>query len=554
MKAKNRPKTQAAEAAWLSSLKVQTAILAVTLVVAAILLFARLGQYTLWDDESLSALAARGVLRTGDTSILMDHGNIVAARAGLHVRDFCDRGMPPLPAYVTAASFAVLGQSAWIARLPSAVMGLATIALILFWARREGTLFLLLMALGLIGNVSMLLFARQCRYYAMAMLFSTAIVLIYARARPTTRNLLALAALSSLLFSCQYLNYIALYLCLAVDYVFWRRKEWPLTWRGALCLFGPQIVINGLVGWIWNPFSTQLREYEAHSGLFDRFVLAFWYWRDTNAAEFDALIVVLAALGVGIVQRRMGLVRGCVALAIFITAMGLISEQPISITSLADIRYVAPIIPLAIVLEAGAICALLGRWPWLAVGAAVLVFGTNLFNGGPLLDRGFHSTICDYVGELVHPVPEPYTPTADWINANVPEGESVWVLPDYSAYPLMFRAPRAVYAWQLDWPPRPDFAQLPAIHFKGQQPPDYLVAFGPFLGQMEQAMQAWDRPDVHYDNVATLPVFWKDLYRPELFWRTFTPVPGFDPNSQAVYIFKRTNPPIVAPTHPPAAR
>jgi hypothetical protein len=132
----------------------------------------------------------------------------------------------------------------------------------------------------------------------------------------------------------------------------------------------------------------------------------------------------------------------------------------------------------------------------------------------------------------------------------VPEGKSIWVLPDYAAYPLMFHAPRAVYAWQLPWPPRADFARLDPVNFQGLQAPDYLVAFGPALGEMARTLQSWNRPDVRYQPVATLDVFWKDTYRPELMWRTFAPITGFDPKTQAIYIFERVSP-TPNPLNPP---
>jgi len=211
----------------------------------------------------------------------------------------------------------------------------------------------------------------------------------------------------------------------------------------------------------------------------------------------------------------------------------------------ADVRYISAIIPLAIALEVGALLVLFERRTILALGAALIVFGTNLLNGGLFLDSGFRSTILNYAGELLHPPPDPYTPTAEWINEHVPENNSIWVLPDYATYPLMFQSPRALYAWQLNyWHPRPDFAGLPLIHFKGQEPPDYLIAFGPSMNEMVQALQTWNRPDVTYEQVATINVFWRDLYRPELFWHIFKPITNFDTNSQAVYIFQRIKPPI----------
>jgi hypothetical protein len=523
------------------------ALIAGALVVLGALLFCRLGHYALWDDETMNGLVAKGVLRTGDTSVVMDHGNIVAYRGGILLRDLHDRSLPPLATYITASSFWLFSVNAWAARAPFALIGLATFALLLYGARRESLTALAVLGIGLIGNVSLILFFRQSHYYAPTILFSTAVLYFYWQGRPSPGTLLAIAGLSSLLFVSNYMDYAALYAGLAVDYVLWGRKKWPPAWSSAVLLFGPQIIVNGAAALVWNPLKTGFGAYQGANTILDRLALYYWCWRDADQCEFFALPVMGLAFAVGFYTRRAWLVRGCLGIFVYLTVIACISPQLVKLTSVADVRYLVAIIPLAIVLEAGAICALCGRHAWLAVVAAVLVFGTNLCNGGPLLFDGVQSTLASYARELLNPPPEPYTPTADWINANVPDGESIWVLPDYSTYPLMFRAPRALYAWQLDWPPRPDFAQLPAIHFRGQVPPDYLVAFGPFVGQMAQTLQSWNRPDLRYEQVATLPVFWHDLYRPELFWRSFTPVTGFDPNQYGVHIFKRTSPPIVAP-------
>jgi hypothetical protein len=522
------------------------AVIAAGLVVMAGLLFVQLGHYALWDDETMVGLVAKGVMRTGDTSVLMDHGNVVAFRGGILVRDFCDRSTPPLATYLAAASFSFLGMNAWAARLPFAIFGLATFALILYWARRESWPALLVLIAGLLGNVSLILFFRQCRYFGPTIFFTVAIVFVYWRWKPTPRALLVMVGLSVLLFVSNYMGYLALYVCMAIDYAIWKRKDWPPTWRNGLLLFGPQIILNGAIASVWNPFKTEFGGYQAMITFTDRLLLFYWYWRDMNCCEFFALPLLLLALIVGIVRRQPWLVRGCIAVAVYTAFITLISPQIMNITSVADVRYMPTIIPLAIALEAGALCILFGRRTILLIGAALIVFGSNLLNGGPFLNSGFRSTILSYAGELLHPPPEPYSPTAQWINEHVPEGDSIWVLPDYATYPLMFHAPKARYAWQLKWPPRPDFAALPPIHFMGLEPPDYLIAFGPSLNDMARALQSWNRPDVSYEPAATIPVFWKDLYRPELFWRTFKPVANFDPNSQAVYIFRRTQPPIPA--------
>jgi hypothetical protein len=509
------------------------------LLVWAFLLFAQLGRYSLWDDEALTALSAKAVQRTGDTSVLLDHGNIVGYRNGLCVRDFADRSTPPLAAYLAAASFDCFGVSAFTARLPFALFGLGTGALLFLWAGSLAPPARWVLLGAVLGNVSLILFCRQCRYYSPAIFFSLAVVFVYWRWRPGTRQLLVLAVLSACLFAANFMSYAALYLALGIDYLAWRRREGPLSVRELALLFIPQILLNGAIASVWNPFRTAFGGYEHANTLLDRLTLFAWCWRDMDRCEFFALPLVLLALGVGIFMRRPWLVRGCVALLVYVAAIALVSPQPIRQSAEGEVRYLAPVLPLAIALQAGALVVLLERRKALLAIAAALAFGTNLFNGGPLLSWGLRSTVLSYLGELSLPQAEPYTPTAAWINANVPANDSVWVTPYYAAYPLMFAAPRALYAWQLDWPPRPDFAGLPAIQFTGRVAPDFIVAFGPAQQEIGAVARGAHLPDFHYERVTTIPVYWQEMYRPELYWRRFESTTAFDPDREGVFVFRK---------------
>jgi hypothetical protein len=465
---------------------------------------------------------------------------------------------------LTAASFKMFGVNAWTARLPFAIFGMGTFALILYWSRDLSWPVFLVLIAGLLGNVSLMLFFRQCRYYGPTIFFTVAIAFVYWRWKPAPRNLLILSILSFLLFVSNYLNYVILYGCIATDYLIWKRKEWSLSWYQALLWFGPQLYLSGLVACVWNPFLTAHGAYMAANSLEDRLTLFCWYWRDMDRSEYFALPLLLLALGVGIKYRQLWMVRGCVAMVVYVIALSILTPQRASLYVDGEVRYLPALIPLAVALETGALCTLLDRRKVLLALVTAVVFGTNLLNGGwlfngglramyvsnidghRLLNNGIRITIFSYIEELLSLPPEPYTPAAQWINEHIPVGDSVWVLPDYATYPLMFHAPNALYAWQLEWPPRPDFAKLPRIQFIGQEPPDYLVAFGPYLREVAQGIRNLNRPDVSYKQVATINVFWKDLYRPELIWRTFQPITDFDSKTQAVYIFQRVAPPIPA--------
>src|SRR3984885_4305709 len=101
----------------------------IILAASAILLFARLGHYALWDDEAITAMTARGVWRTGDTSAWVDDHNLLAYRNGLLIKHFADRYTPPLQFYLLAPFMGLLGESSFVCRLPFAICGVISVCL-----------------------------------------------------------------------------------------------------------------------------------------------------------------------------------------------------------------------------------------------------------------------------------------------------------------------------------------------------------------------------------------------------------------------------------------
>src|SRR5690242_1214516 len=112
--------------------KIKLLIATGVLIASAVLLFARLGHYALWDGEAGTALSALGVWRTGDTTALIDH-NIVAVENGKDLANLHERFMPPLPAFLAAPFVGMLGRNAWAARLPFAFCGFLCVALLVRW-------------------------------------------------------------------------------------------------------------------------------------------------------------------------------------------------------------------------------------------------------------------------------------------------------------------------------------------------------------------------------------------------------------------------------------
>jgi hypothetical protein len=215
-----------------------------------------------------------------------------------------------------------------------------------------------------------------------------------------------------------------------------------------------------------------------------------------------------------------------------------------------------PVIPALIVLGVTFLENLPTPDGWRYAGA-ILLFYTNVIHTGtalvignptttsmdktmrPLLVGLPSSTPLAFVGELRNPLPSPYADASQWINAHVAPEESILVFPDYAAYPLMFHSPHAVYAGQLLDSQRAEYSMLSDVHFRGRVVPDYIVAFGSTIESTRPVIEALEQQGHPFILQTQLPVHWPDLTRPELFWRSFAPVPFGDPRSDGVYIFHR---------------
>jgi hypothetical protein len=510
-------------------------------------LFTQLGHYYFWDDEADTVLFAQGVWKTGDTTALVGQ-NLYAYRNGSLLSNLRNRSTPPL-AYYVAAPFVGLSESdPFVSRLPFAVCGLLTVALLLvwLWQARADTQIWVLMAAGLLCNVSFFLFARQCRYYGLSILATTVIVYLYVRYDGRRRTLGLIALASIMLMATHYLNYAALYACLAIDYFAWRRQRHSLTSRDWLALIAPQVVAGFALLSVWNPLTHEVTlAAQDRNWLSDRLTLFGWNLRDLNACEFGAGILLLCAPLVAWWRKDVWLLRMFVAAVVYVVVTTFLSPQIAGFSDVADVRYLAPLIPLSIGLSVRTLSLATGGRCWLMAPLAVIAFGTNGLNL-PWSPQAWRWTPVQFAKEIALQRATASEEVAKWINAHVAPGEAVWVAPGPGlaghAYPLMIHAPYAVYAWQLDEPPGAQFAGLSDIHVVGRVPVDYMIAFGPADAQVREVIAHLRAAGHEYRQVASLDIFWKDAIRPELVWHRFRPVDKFDRIKEGIYIYRRVRP------------
>lgn len=521
------------------------------IVIEGFLIFSRLGHYPLWGDEAITALYGQSIWRTGDANAVLGH-NLIAINKGFELKNLKARYTPPLSYYLTALTIGALGPTAYAARLPNALGGWLTMVLIAYWLYRSKPDWVtwLVAIMGFSGNVSLALFVRQSRYYGLAMMFSLLVVYWYLKATPHNNNVTAISISAALLSATNYLQYGALAACLTVDYSLWRRKTLQLPKRVIVRFLLGQAVIAAVLLVVYNPVGRDTINRQG-SVFLNKLGIFFATLRDFNYAEFGVGVLLLLAPLLYILTHDGRLLRGTVAILIYIAAATVISPRWMPFSAVADIRYVSPLIPLGVgmsvlvVLHFGRLVsskASIHR-AVLIIPLAIIAFGTNLLHAVPLAyPDGFRSSILAYVKELAGSYPSSFSVTIEWLEANVEEGDSIWVIPYHSAHPLMYHFPQAVYAWQLTWPPQSQFFGLDQIHFLGRTCPDYIIAFGPFRNIVDSHHALWRSYNVEFTLIETIQHYWEDKTRPELTIHAFQPITAYDLETEAIYIYRRIKP------------
>ena len=191
----------------------QLVILIVILIGSAILLLANLGNQYLWQDEAQTALISKTILTDG-VPRGYDGKNYFSQEDGAEYgKNYIWRWHTWLPFYVLAGFYEVFGVSTFVSRLPFALFGMGTVALLYFFAKLlwPGTRIPAIAASLLAISVPFLLLCRQCRYYSMAMFFSLLSLYAYVLLLEGRKHAsVLLFAATTLLFHSQHI-YVAVF-------------------------------------------------------------------------------------------------------------------------------------------------------------------------------------------------------------------------------------------------------------------------------------------------------------------------------------------------------
>ena len=269
-------------------------------VVCAYVSLVQLGNTYFWDDEAHVGIIAKNYLATGGLTG-WDGRNLLAFRNGSLLDNHLRIINPPLEYVVTAASFRAFGPSTWAGRFPFVIAGLLSVVVFLrlvqetvgkdmqFWSYAVG---------GLAFSTIFLLNIRQCRYYALALLFSLLTYQSYHACLRSKRwgDFLALVFWATLLFYSNHLLGIAFLLALASVYGMFSppgftRQEWKKLLL-TLALFAVVTVPYALHYQIWYRPDILAREL----WYLRKVKLLWWHLRELNVIGYFPWV---AAVGLG---------------------------------------------------------------------------------------------------------------------------------------------------------------------------------------------------------------------------------------------------------------
>ena len=163
-------------------------VVAVAMLLTAVLASLGLGNQLFWDDEANTAIYARNLLKFGRLTA-WDGTNLVGYSYGESLGEDLGRELrvPGLPAYVAAAGLFLFDgntpkELTLSGRIPFVVAGVLSVGLLAIWLRRHfGRRFpWYLPPLVLALSPAYLLYIRNCRYYALGVMFTLLVWIFWA--------------------------------------------------------------------------------------------------------------------------------------------------------------------------------------------------------------------------------------------------------------------------------------------------------------------------------------------------------------------------------------
>ena len=401
--------------------------LGIILCVAAFLFLFNLGNQYLWQDEAETACVSRTILKHG-IPLGYDGRNFFSQAKGDCGNNYIWRYHTWLPFYILAAFFKLFGISTFIARLPFALFGVATVILAYFFAKliTKDKKTAALTTILLMISVPFIILSRQCRYYAPTAFFSLlglyGYLLLLEKSR---KGSIILTVSAALLFQSNYVSCAILLVTIFTHALIFHR---PLLAKVLIiCLIVVSVNIPWLIlasgmkydvlyshGFFGRDFSFILKDYllNIHYYVFPYFLLLIPLGR--------AVYLYLKHKSIkAVIPEDIFLRENLLLLSLFIVytiaILTIMSPSPF-------FRYIIPLIPVFCAITAIIITTTVKRRFAAVVSAVGVLFGAislaDYWYGKAYPDRqGIkYLNILDYLDEITHDYNGPIEGIVKYLN------------------------------------------------------------------------------------------------------------------------------------------
>ncbi len=434
--------------------KKEYVFLAIVLAVTSVLLLANLGNRYLWQDEAENALVSKTILTEGlprghdGKNSFSQAGEIVFGKNHIHAID------PWVPYYLLAGFFKVFGVSTFVARLPYALFGIATIMLTYFFTKSitRDTKIASVATVLLMLSVPFLLLSRQCRYYSLIAFFS--ILGLYGYLMFLEKKKAGIAAFlisGILLFHCNHLFCALLLVTVFVHALICHRRQLVKTF--VLCAIVSLVSLPWL---IWISGMRYVNMFESHltGGVAHLFLAAYFRYIHYFIFPFYLLLIPVGQMLLrpakknikAIIADDIFLWKNLLLLILFIviTILGLLVVSPRPF-----FRYITQLIPVFCIITAILVTSAIRPNFKMAIVMITLIFGVIFFVDyqrgklQPDVEGIKYLNFFDYLEEITCDYDGPIEGIVKFLNENAAADDTVAIT--YGDLPLKFYTNLKIY-------------------------------------------------------------------------------------------------------------
>jgi 4-amino-4-deoxy-L-arabinose transferase-like glycosyltransferase len=400
-------------------------LLMILLGCAFFLFIFNLGNQYLWQDEAETALVSKTILTYGIPKGY-DGKNYFSQLLGQdYTKDYIWRLHPWLQFYLCAAFFSLFGTSTFVARLPFALFGIASVFMTYalcktLWHNRKTAA---IAALLLCTSVSFLLLSRQCRYYSIAVFFSLLGLYAYNGLVEKKKYAGVVFFMSAvLLFHTSYVYSAILLSTAGLHVLLFHRNRLLIVWLLSVAV----ILVNvPWIIWFLKTQSADTTKEFGKFGFFFEFVKIFFSMIGKYVFSPYLLLIIPFAMFCRYIRTKMLFIRDHafwdkLALLLLFILINLIA---LSLTiPWPFFRYLAPLIPVFVIITALLISSAAQLHWTLATGIVVLLI--------------LISPMKDFLYELTHDYDGPIEGIVKYLNNNGSDNDIVAIT--YGDLPLKF--------------------------------------------------------------------------------------------------------------------